>query len=123
MAGIGRHDADVRGHDVRLERHGQIEDALRFFDQIGIQLGIAKSVAQIAAQRGDNQAVILDHLEKFLLRGGRGNALALQRLGGRVNLQSLRAQRLRDVHRLGGGLVEGLQHNANRELAHRHKPP
>ena len=111
------HHADVGGDDVGFQHLGQIHDHLGTADQLGIQLGVGKAPAQVAAQGGNHQAVILHHVQEILA------LLAHQVFGGHfalggVHLNALGPQLAGQLQGLREGLAEGIQYNTDGKSAH-----
>ena len=106
------------GDHVGLQLLGQVNDPLGLFNQLGIQFCIAETVTQIAAQRGEDQAVVL-HFPQKILAGLGGQVLGGIFAGGGIHLDTVGANgcSLAD----GGTSVntEGFQNDADGELIHR----
>ena len=111
------HHADVGGDHVGLQVLGQVQDALGLLDEGRVLLRVIKAMAQVAAQGGDHQAVVLDSFQKLPA------ALHGQGCGGQV------VKRGTDLHALGpqglgliqGGVyvgAEGIQHDADGKRIH-----
>ena len=86
-------------------------------NQLRIQLRIAKAPAQIAAQGGNHQTVILYHGQKIpaLLAGELfGGHFA----PGGVHLHALCPQLRRRGQRFRHGLAEGIRYDANGKMIH-----
>jgi hypothetical protein len=78
---------------------GKVEDALGLFDQLGILFGIAEAVAQVTAQSGKAQPLILHEFQQLAAVGG-GKILGRMTALGAIQLQAL--------HTDGGGGLDGL---------------
>ena len=81
---------DMGGDDIGFQFLGEVHDQLGTADQFRIQFRIGKAAAQIAAQGGNHQAVILHHIQEIFA------FLAHQVFGGHfapggVHLNALRA--------------------------------
>ena len=76
-----------------------------------------EAVAQIAAQRGQHQTVILDHLQKFPALFA-GQLLGRQLAVGGVGLNALRAHVGRQLQGFGNALFKGIENNSDGEIIH-----
>ena len=118
MRRVGRHDADVRRDHVGLQILREIDDALRALDQIRIQRRVVEAVAEVAAERGDHEAVVLDALQKLAARLGihvLRRKLALRR----INLNALCADSRRLIERGQRISAEAVHQNADGKRIHR----
>ena len=115
---VGRHDADVRRDHVGLQILREIDNALRALDQIRIQRRVVEAVAEVAAERGNHEAVVLDALQKLAARLGihvLRRKLALRR----INLNALCADSRRLIERGQRIGAEAVHQNADGKRIHR----
>lgn len=105
------------GHHIGFQILGQIQNALGTLNGIRIQLGIAETAAQVAAQGGNGQTAVLDHFQEFLA------LVAYQIFRGQltecgVYLDALGADIDRFFQRGGDVGTEGIQHDADGKIVH-----
>ena len=122
MRRILGNNANVGGYDIRAQLLGHVQNALGGFNQLGVELRIAKALAQVAADGGNNQAVIAHLRHKLFLHGG-GNGFNGQQTMTAMGLNAGCAQLTGNIQRFSPGLAEGIQHNADGESRHKSIAP
>lgn len=89
MAAVLGHNADVCRDDIRAELLCKFDYPLRLLDSPGVLLFVAEAAAEIAAESGDNESVVLNELAEIRALGA-DKLLGRHFAAGGIDLDALR---------------------------------
>ena len=90
VAAVLGHNADVGRDDIRAELLCKLDYPLRLLDSPGVLLFVAEAAAEIAAESGDNESVVLNELAEIRALGA-DKLLGRHFAAGGIDLDALRA--------------------------------